>query len=226
MTGVQTCALPISYGTNVLIGTDPGEKDTPSDVAKPQLDYLKSKKIPTHIYLVGPGMMSWSEQERNQIKRYAKSIGINTSKNDWHKQWISIGWKKKVFQQFEYYYKNYNAYSCEIDNLDSAIANNPIKTIEYFKQLKTELRAANVPTKLMLKNLDIEQLKAVSNNISDLGLDFLCEYAIFEKGTGNPNKQIELCKSIKIQAITPINGLNDTNHYGVIDAGVAYKCNE
>ena len=164
-----------AYGTNVLIGTDPGEKDTPSDVAKPQLDYLKSKKIPTHIYLVGPGMMSWSEQERNQIKRYAKSIGINTSKNDWHKQWISIGWKKKVFQQFEYYYKNYNAYSCEIDNLDSAIANNPIKTIEYFKQLKTELRAANVPTKLMLKNLDIEQLKAVSNNISDLGLDFLCE---------------------------------------------------
>jgi len=78
----------------------------------------------------------------------------------------------------------------------------------------------------MLKNLSIEQLNAVVDNIDSLGLNFLCEYAIFEKGTGNPKTQIKLCESIKIQAITPINGLNDTNHYGVVASGVPYKCNE
>ena len=219
-------AIVQQYGLNVLVGVDPGENDTPSDVAKPQLDYQKQRKIPTHIYLVGPGMMSWSQQERNQIKRFAKSVGIDINKKDWQKNWFSFGWKQKNLQQFQYYFSNYNAYSCEIDNLDSAIQNDPDKTISFFKELKADLQKHNISTKLMLKNLSIEQLNAVVDNIDSLGLNFLCEYAIFEKGTGNPKTQIELCKSIKIQAITPINGLNDTNHYGVVASGVPYKCNE
>lgn len=211
------------YGKNVLIGVDPGENDVPSEIAKPSLDYLKFNNIPNHIYLVGPGMMSWSQQERNQIKRFAKSIGINTNKDNWHKEWISWGWKNKVNQQFNYYYTNYNAYSCEIDNLDSAIGNDPDKTIKYFLELKNDLQKQSIKTKLHLKNLDENQLKAVISNVKDLSLDFLCEYATFEKGTGNVKKQLELCASIGIQAITPINGLNDTNNYGVIDSGIAYN---
>lgn len=212
------------YGSNILIGVDPGENDTPSDVAKPSLDYLKFKNIATHVYLIGPGMLSWSAQERNQIKKYAKSVGIDVTKPKWHDEWIEGGgWKRKTLQQFQYYSSNYNAYSCEIDNLDSAIQNDPDKTIKYFFELKNDLQKQNIKTKLHLKNLNEKQLEIVISNNKELTLDFLCEYATFEKGTGNSKKQLDLCASIGIQAITPINGLNPTYNYGVKDDGIPYE---
>lgn len=213
------------YGNNILIGVDPGENDTPSDVAKPSLDCLKNLKIPAHIYCVGPGMMSWSQQERNQIKRYAKSVGIDISKNDWHKEWLAHGWEKKTLQQFKWYNDNYNAYSMEIDNLDAVFEKKQDALIPWFIQLKKNLRNANVKTKLMLKNLSDDQLHDLIDANADLNLEFLCGFAMFEKGTGNPRTQIKLCESIGIQAITPINGLNDTQNYGVVDSGVVYNCN-
>jgi hypothetical protein len=212
------------YGSNVLIGVDPGENDTPSDVAKISLDYLKLNNIPTYIYLVGPGMMKWSQQERNQIKRYAKSVGINVSNDNWHSEWIKWGWKQKVLQQFNYYSTNYNAYSCEIDNLDSVINpdKDPDKIIKYFLELKYNLLKQNIKTKLHLKNLSNKQLIKVLESSEKLSFDFLCEYATFEKGTGDARLQLKLCKQIGIQAITPFNGLNSTYNYGVNDDGIPY----
>ena len=152
------------YGTNILIGCDPGENDTPSDVATPQLDYLKQLKIPTHIYFVGPGMLSWSQQERNQIKRFAKSVGIDINNSNWHKEWISYGWEQKTLQQFEWYYNNYNCYSMEIDNLDSVFEDKQDKLIPWLLEFKDKLASKKIKTKLMLKNLSTDQINNLFSN--------------------------------------------------------------
>ena len=214
------------YGTNILIGCDPGENDIPSDVATPQLEYLKQLKIPTHVYFVGPGMLSWSQQERNQIKRFAKSVGIDINNSNWHKEWISYGWEQKTLQQFEWYYNNYNCYSMEIDNLDSVFEDKQDKLIPWLLKFKDKLASKKIKTKLMLKNLSTDQINNLLSNNRNFGVDFLCEFAIFEKGTGKPKEQLRLMETIGIQAITPINGLNDTHNYGVIDSGVEYSCDK
>lgn len=213
------------YGNdNILVGSDPGETDRPSEDAAPLLDFLAQKQVPIHMYLVGPGMMSWSSQERAQIKRFAASVGINTKKADWHDKWIDWGWEEKVLEQFTFYHKTYNVYSCEIDNLDSALK--PEQYIDYFIRLKKSLTKASITTKLFLKNLDDDVLHDLVDEYKrgNLGLDFLCEYAIFEKGTGKPRTQLMLCEQMGIQAITPTNGLMSTYNYGVKDDGILYEC--
>lgn len=215
------------YGAdNILVGIDPGEDDRPSDVAQPMFDYLKDNNVAIHVYLVGPGMMSWSSQERNQIKKFARSIGIDVNAKNWHNEWIDWGWKAKVIEQFEYYYKEYNAYSCEIDNLDSGLKSN--EYIDFFLELKIELQKRNVQTKLFLKNLDDDQLNDLFEKFKEgeITLDNICEYAIFEKGTGSPKHQLMMCEKMGIQAITPLNGLKDTYHYGVVDSGIPYEVDE
>ncbi len=214
--------LTQEYGTNILIGVDPGLTDEPDEDALLSIKAIKSSGTKLHVYLVGPGMMSWSADERKQIEFFAKSIGLNTKQKDWHKKWTTIGWKKKNLQQFKYYHEQFGAYSCEIDNIDSSyIENDPELTVKFFEELKKDLTDNNIPTKLMMKNLSEEQLEAVIE--AKFQLDFLCEFAMFEKGTGNPKKQIELCKKLDVQAITPINGITRTEEYGVKSDGVEYS---
>ena len=209
------------HGKNILIGIDPGAGDTPDDGSALTVKAVKSVGAKLHVYLVGPGMWSWSQGEQDQIANFAKSVGIDTNKSGWKQEWYSSGWKKKNIQQFEYYYTNHNAYSCEIDNIDSAtIQNDPDKTVEYYGYLQKQLKDKNIKTKLMIKNLDEDQLNAVI--AAKFNTNFLCEYGMFEAGTGDPRKQIQLCEKIGIKAITPINGITDTNNYGVIAEGIPY----
>ena len=209
------------HGTNILIGIDPGAKDYPDEDSIMTVRAVMEAGAKLHAYLVGPGMMSWSAEERAQIKYLAKSVGINTMKNDWHNRWKNSGWKAKNLQQFEFYHTKYGAYSCEIDNVDSSyIENDPDETVKFYKELRDSLVAKKIKTKLMIKNLDEDQLKAVID--AGFGLDFLCEYGMFEEGTGSAKRQIALCKKLGIKAITPITGITDTNSYGVVSEGVAY----
>jgi hypothetical protein len=211
------------YLNDVLVGIDPGD-DRPSDVALPMFAECQRLTLPVHVYFVGPGMLSWSSQERNQIIRHAKSVGIDTSKKNWHAEWIDWGWKDKVVEQVKFYQQTYwDVFtSFEIDNLDSAIDNDPDKTVKYYYQLFKTIGSEDHPT-LMLKNMSEDQLHAIIDARSELSAH-LSRFAIFEKGTGNPRTQMRLCEMIGIQAITPINGLNDTWHYGVTDSGVKYEC--
>ena len=209
------------HGKNILIGIDPGSKDYPDQESMMTIKAVKSLNAHLHVYLVGPGMMSWSETERQQIAYLANSIKINTKKSNWKKLWYSEGWKVKNLQQFEYYYKNYNAYSCEIDNIDSTtIKNNPDKTVAFYKELQKDLRVRGIKTKLMIKNLNEKQLEAVIS--AGFTTDFLCEFGMFESGTGNPRKQIALCEKLGIKAVTPVTGITHTTAYGTINTGVEY----
>ena len=211
-----------TYGKDVLIGIDPGSKDFPDEDSMATVNAVKSVGAHLHVYLVGPGMMSWSAEERQQIYYLAKSVKIDTNKSDWKKIWYSTGWKTKNLQQFEYYHKNHNAYSCEIDNIDSStIGNDPDKTVTFYKDLEKQLKEKNIKTKLMIKNLNEKQLQAVID--AKFTNDFLCEFGMFEEGTGNPKKQIALCEKLNIKAITPISGITDTDHYGTVANGVEYN---
>lgn len=215
-------AIKEKYG-DALIGIDPGLNDTPDEDVIPTIKAVKKNKLKLHVYLVGVGMWSWSRDEQKQIIRFAKSVGIDTNKSHWHKrEWLTWGWKKKTLQQFIYYYKEHGAYSCEIDNLDSAIGQNPTKTIAYYKELQDGLDAAKCPTKLMIKNLDEDQLEFLisATNSGKIHKNFLCEWGMFEAGSGSPKRQIELCKKLGIYAVTPITGITPTDRYGTIKTGV------
>lgn len=207
---------------DILFGVDPGEGDTPSDVAQPLINYIKDyKTFHLHIYLVGPGMLSWSSQERAQIKKFAASVGIDINKKSWYDKWIEWGWKDKVLQQFEYYWNTFGVYSCEIDNLDSALDTED-KLLVYYSDLKSSLAQKNMGCKLMLKNISEDALYELIKQ-PVLCKDFLAPFAIFEKGSGNPKTQMMLCEKLGIQAITPINGLMDTYNYGVDKKGIKWE---
>lgn len=215
------------YGKDVLIGIDPGLDDSPADEVLETLQAIKETGARLHVYLVGPGMWSWSEEERQQITRFAESVGVDTSQKDWHKEeWLDWGWRDKVISQILWYKAEYDVYSVEIDNIDSALEQDADKTVDYYSELALDLKLFNNNTKLMMKNLNEEQLEAVikatDDPKSDINKDFLCEWAMFEEGSGDPDKQIELCKKIDIKAVTPISGITDTNHYGVVKEGVPY----
>lgn len=209
------------HGKNVLIGIDPGSSDTPDDESLATVNAVKETGARLHVYLVGPGMMSWSADERAQIRYLARSVGIDTTSGNWHNIWKKVGWRKKNLQQFHYYFKNHNAYSCEIDNIDSStIGNDPEETVKFYTELRNNLQKYSISTKLMIKNLDEDQLRAVIDAKFDT--NFLCEWGMFEEGSGDPDTQFELCKKLGIFAVTPKTGITDTHSYGVVTEGVPY----
>jgi hypothetical protein len=197
-----------------LIGVDPGDHFAPDDYVIPFLRSFKTTQ-PLHFYCVGLGEMSWSAQERRQIEYLANIAKVDMTKDTWHDDWVSTGWHRYVWAFFNLYHKNYNAYSIEIDNLDGAFDGNDDALLDYFAKLEANLRDAKVPTKLMLKNVSGNVLKRLKPT------GFFAPWAIFEEGTGNENYQLVRCAELGIQAITPSTGLLDTNHYGVIDEGIA-----
>lgn len=213
------------YGSDILIGIDPGLGDRPENETQDTVDAVKKAGAKLHVYLVGPGMMSWSSDEAKQIKSHAKSVGIDLSDKKWHDEWMDDpdgGWEKKVYEQFTYY-NSIGAYSCEIDNLDGIWEQSQTSLIDFFIRFQNWKEKNKINTKLMIKNLSVPQLRSLVNFIlvkKELKKETFAEWGMFEAGTGVPRKQIELCKSLGIQACTPISGITDTNHYGVVKDGV------
>jgi len=203
------------YGKNILIGGDPGH-GTDFEEAMRAVDRHGALK---HVYLVGPGMMSWSQEERDQIRSHARSVGIDTSKTGWHDLWFDWGWKRKQEKEFVYFDKK-GFYSGEIDNVDGPIdQENVAKYVAYVKELFKFFEANKLKIKLAVKNLSEDQLKG----LEDAGLGchkYLAPYGLFEKGSGNPKEQIRLAAKLCVKAVTPINGLRDTHNYGTTRAGI------
>lgn len=211
--------LVLKYGSNILIGGDPGHGSEFTE-AMIAVDEFNAKK---HVYLVGPGMLDWSDEEANQIKMHAKSVGIDTNKSSWHEDWLNYGFIEKNKREFKYY-DSQQFCSAEIDNLDQIVGQDPLKTIKFYTSLESFLYNSGCRIRLMMKNLNEEQItaciKAVDNG--SISVDFFAPYAMMEKGSGNPESQIKYCELLGIKAVTPINGLRDTYHYGTIREGIPY----
>lgn len=207
------------HGPNILIGGDPGF-GSDFDEAMRACDRHRCLK---HVYLVGPGMWSWSEEERNQIRDHARSVAIDVSHPNWHNQWLKDGWKLKQQQEFMYYDKR-GFYSAEIDNIDSAIKQEDVdQYVAYVKQLIKFFKDNKMKIKLMVKNLNEDQLRGLFEakiNACD-PKSHIAPYGMFEKGSGDPKEQIRLAAQLCIKAITPINGIRDTDNYGTTRNGVS-----
>lgn len=204
------------YGSEILLGGDPGWHKDFSE-AMYAVDQFKAYK---HVYLFGPGMMKWSAEERKEIKAAAETVGIDTSEPSWKDEWFKKGgWEKKVYSWFKYY-DSENFYSAEIDNLDAVMDQDATKYIEFIKRFDKFLKDNKIKTKLMVKNLSEEQLEVLIKFKPRENL--LCEFGMFEKGSGNPDKQLKLAAKLGIQAVTPKNGLRDTENYGTTRHGIPY----
>lgn len=207
------------HGQEVIIGGDPGHGEA-FELAMRAVDEFKALK---HVYLVGPGMETWSSQEAAEIRRNAKSVGIETSTKDWHTSWYTWGFVKKIEEWLEFY-RDYHSF--EIDNLDAVYKNDPEKLLTLYLHLRNYMRfrmgREPIWSKLVMKNLSIDELRLIID--TPVVHDILAEFAIFEKGSGDPVTQIAMCKRIGIQAVTPINGLRETRNYGTTRRGVPYEC--
>lgn len=209
--------LSIKYGHNILVGSDPGHG---ADFAE-AVRACQAFGIARHAYLVGPGMMEWSAEERAEIERNAKSIGIDTNKKTWQNEWFKKGgWERKVYQWFIEYDK-LGFYSVEIDNLDAVLDQDPKKYTDFIYRLEVFKQKNKLNLKLMIKNLSEQQLQALIDYNPDK--DTLCEFGMFEEGSGNVDKQLKLSAKLGIQAVTPKNGLRDTRNYGTVRTGVPYN---
>lgn len=203
------------YGTDILIGGDPGWGKT-FDTA---MAAVASEGAHRHVYLMGPGMEEWSSEEATTIKEHARSIGIDTDSKIWRRRWFGFGWITKCEEQFARYG---DFYSAEVDNIDAAIDQPNIKEyLEFLKHMMTFCQNNKIETKLMLKNLNENQLKAIIASSTDFR-PFLAPFGMFESGSGKSEMQIALCKSLGIQAVTPSNGLRPTATYGTIAEGIPY----
>lgn len=201
------------YGKNILIGGDPGWDEF--DDAMKACDQYGARK---HVYLVGPGMMEWSAEERQEIMRNARSVGIDTDDSGWKNRWYKQGgWEIKVQQWFKQYDKA-GFYSAEIDNLDAVWDQDPKQYVAFLGRLDKYLTSNKLKIKLMIKNLSPAQLVSVIAFKPRPGL--LAEWGMFEAGTGNSAKQIELCAKLGIQAVTPKNGMRPTENYGTARRGI------
>ena len=202
------------YGTDILIGGDPGF-GADFDRAMKSVDKQGAKK---HVYLFGPGMESWSSEEATEIRNAAESIGLDVDSKNWRKEWYAGGgWIKKVEEWFAIY-GAMGFYSAEVDNIDSALENDPDKLMVFYHHMQDFCQKNKIETKLMIKNLSTKELLILRENHTIT--PFLAPFGIFEEGTGNPKVQTRLCHEFGITAVTPENGLRDTNTYGTITTGI------
>lgn len=207
------------YGNDILIGGDPGHEDF-----ERTMEACDKNWVYKHVYLVGPGMMSWSAEERDEIRRNARSVGIDTNSSDWQDRWYKQGgWEKKVYEWFTAYNSKL-FYSAEIDNLDSVWEQDPNQYMSFILRFQNFANRNKIRTKLMLKNLSEEQLEALTKAFASgqVRKDLIAEFGMFEEGSGDNRAIMRLCKDIGIVAVTPLNGMQPTTRYATVREGIPY----
>lgn len=207
-------AMVAQYGKNILIGGDPGWNENFEETRKAVHKYGAR----LHVYLMGPGMLEWSQEERDEMVKMAKRNGIDIMKKDWLEKWYEFGWKHEVQNSLMRYQ---DAYSVEIDNLD-AVFKKPEDLISYYKELGDFIQSHGLKTKLVIKNLDEDTLTSLVIAVAagEVDKELFASFGMFEKGSGDVRLQAILSKKIGITAITPLNGLLPTETYGTIKEGV------
>lgn len=214
------------HGKDILIGVDPGLESLPEPDVADLMRFIASKGAKLHVYLVGPGSLEWSEDEAEQIKDHARSIGIDVDgDHDWHEQWLhgTRSWETKLRQLLLYYWDEWGIYSFEIDNLDQVWDQDPAQTVLFYQRLAKFLKDEGIGAKLVMKNLTgTKQLHRVFEEVTAnrIPVSLFAPWAMFEEGSGNEANQIAICKAMSIRAITPTTGIRDTHDYGVVDTGI------
>lgn len=207
------------YGQDILIGGDEGW-DEDFDEA---MDAVVDAGALMHVYTMGPGMYEWSKEEASKIKQDARKVGLNVKDKRWKHQWYGGAWLDVSLEKIRRY-DRLGFYSIEIDNLDSSFKMG-FEWINFYKMFANMRRREVLDIKIMIKNLDVITLSHLAAEVASgsIPADTFAEFAIFEAGTGSSRQQLALCHDIGIQAVTPMNGLKETNDYGTSFEGVPYE---
>lgn len=208
------------YGTNILIGGDPGWTSNDLETFNLAMQTAEQLGALKHKYLVGPGVLEWAPEERTEIENNAKFVGIDIKKSTWERQWYADrgGWYKFNEHKFKQC-SDQGYYSAEIDNLDGVWEHSSDRYISFLKDFQKFRERENIETRLMIKNLQPYQLQAMIDDKS-WERDMLAQFGIFEKGFGNHRQHIELCKQLDITAVTTDNGLSNPQIYTTTQAGI------
>lgn len=185
------------YGSNVLMGVDHSNKNF-----EQQLADNKELGVKSHLYHFGPGGKTggkWEQSELDQMKEAAKSVGIDTSK-EWRGEWDTRGWKDHFRNQM----KEHRPYSMEADNLDRVLGTDRKAITDYIKETQAWQKSEGIDTKLMIKNLHPDILKAIRE---DKGIDQsrLAPFSMTEKGVGDNRRIAEETRKLGITPVFPEN---------------------
>lgn len=164
------------------------------------------------IYVEGPGGPtgnSWSPDESARVKKAAASVGVNTKKNGWMKDWDAWAWKAFTFKQLEAY-KEDGFTAAEIDNLGRVLGEGVDPLIEFFGEYAEKCMAGRLP-RLIMKNISEDQMQAVVAAVKDgrLPRAMFAEFHISERGSGDRKEQDRLSSMIGIRTVAS----NDTYNY-------------
>jgi hypothetical protein len=178
------------YGP-LLIGFDAGgvprDGAITNDSLRDALACARSINAELEIYVEGPGGATGNDWEAGEVKRVkaaAKSVGVNTGRDSWMKDWDSWGWKKFTFTQLARY-REMGFNSGEIDNLDRVLKTTDA-LIDFYKEYAERQLAGDLP-QLVMKNVQVEDMRAVAAAIksNQLPRSAFSDFHIFECGRTN-----------------------------------------
>lgn len=215
----QVDHLVQKHGQDILIGGDEGW-DEDFDEA---MDAVVDAGAMMHVYTMGPGMYEWSREEAGKIRQEARSVGLNVKEKNWKHHWYGGAWLQVSLDKI-HKYDRLGFYSIEIDNLDSTFKMG-IEWINFYKMFAAMRKREGLDIRLMIKNLDIITLSQLAADVAagSIPADTFAAFAIFERGTGSSRQQLAVCADMGIQAVTPMNGLRETDDYGTTFDGVPYE---
>lgn len=182
------------HGNNIVIGFDMGRTTFDPqhrgpysyDQALAQTALVRNREmmeafneakrlgVRLHAYLGGPGGPTGSSitsDEMEHMRTSARKAGINTDNDNWMSQWNDWGWKKTAQEQLKIV-KALGFESYELDNLerdkrikaprdaDTAMDTNAL--VNFYR----EAAGWDGPRRLMMKNLDVENLQGVERAMS------------------------------------------------------------
>ncbi|MFN8609740.1 MAG: peptidoglycan-binding domain-containing protein [Vulcanimicrobiota bacterium] len=209
LTPEQIKGVADKHGKNVMIGIDPSYAGS-----KAAMETVKKEGLRAHAYLGGPSGPTdgkWDSTERKRLEKNAAALGYDVNTKEGMAGWNKEGWKVYTDQQLRKA-KQSGFESAEIDNLDRGLGKDPGKLVGYYQQYAKKFQAGDYP-RLMMKNVDGPQMKAVSEAIQSgrLPREMFSDFHIWESNFGKnpPGAAAALSKGMGIQTIDS----PDTNNY-------------
>lgn len=193
------------YG-RIMVGFDSG------NIPDAALKAARDVGAELEIYVEGPGGPTgdaWSPDESARVKKAAASVGVNTRKTGWMKDWDAWGWKAFTFKQLEAFKENgYSA--AEIDNLGRVLGEDVGPLLAFFGEYAERCLVGRLP-RLVMKNITEEQMTAVVDAVKNgrLPRAMFSEFHISETGSGDRAEQDRLSSMIGIRTVAS----NDTYNY-------------
>lgn len=195
----------------IMVGFDSG------NIPDAALQAAKEAGAELEIYVEGPGGPTgdkWAPDETARVKKAAASVGINTRKGAWMKDWDAWGWKAFTFKQLEAF-KEEGYAAAEIDNLGRVLGDGAEPLLAFFGEYGERCMAGRLP-RLVMKNISEAQMAAVVDAVKSgqLPRAMFSEFHISETDSGDRAEQDRLSSSIGIRTVAS----NDTYNYDAFGA--------